>query len=171
LAPAEGSALDGIPIGKRPDGKPLLHEGGDEISLAHAGALTLVATGPGPIGCDVEPVTPRAPALWQDLLGPERFQLASVLSQESGEDLDTTATRVWTAGECLKKAGAMVTTPLVLGRRSPDGWTVFVAGPLSIATVVALVQGCAGALVFALLSTGPHTDHRLSPGAVVSEAR
>lgn len=111
----------------------------------------MLVTGPGPVGCDVEPVTPRSPSLWQDLLGQERFQLAGVLSKERGEALDTTATRVWTASECLKKAGAMVTTPLVLGTYSIDGWTVFVSGQLSIATVVVRVQGCEGALVFALL--------------------
>lgn len=155
--PAEGSTCDDIPVWKRSDGKPLLlTTGGTDISRAHAGPLTLVVTGPGPLGCDVEPIVPRASALWQDLLGPERFQLAKVACQESGEDLDTTATRVWAAGECLKKAGAMVTTPLVLDGHSADGWLVLRAGHLAIATVAVAVQGYAGALVLALLRPGRH---------------
>ncbi|MBI4168488.1 MAG: hypothetical protein HY510_00970, partial [Acidobacteria bacterium] len=115
------------------------------------GALVLAVAGPGPLGCDVEPVVPRPGAVWRDLLGPDRFTLATVVARETGEDEAAAATRVWAAAECLKKAGAVVDAPLVLSSAASDGWVKLAAGPLVVATFVARVRGIERPLALALL--------------------
>jgi enediyne polyketide synthase len=135
----------------------VIHNPQVEVSLAHAGDLTLVVTGPGPVGCDLEPVHTRSPILWQDLLGQERFQLATLLVRETGEDLDTAATRVWAASESLKKAGALVIAPLVLRTYTTDHWVVLASGSVRIATVVTAIQGLPDRLVCAVLDAAAGT--------------
>jgi enediyne polyketide synthase len=142
-------------VQRRPDGKP---EVGDEIkvevSAAHADDLTLTVAGPGPLSCDVEPVESPETSAWRDLLDPDRFALASIVAREAKEDLATAATRVWTAGECLKKAGEMLSTPLRLGSLAADGWVLLVTGRLIISTCVARVRGVENRLVLAVLVRG-----------------
>ena len=136
-------------VQRRLDGKPeMTGHGGVEVSTGHAGTLTLAIAGPGPIGCDVEPVVARPTSVWQDLLGPERFNLSEVIAQERDEAPETAATRVWGAGECLKKVGAMANTPLVLLSSTTDGWVQLAAGPLTISTFVTNVN--ASRLVFSV---------------------
>jgi len=124
--------------------------------VAHAGDLTMAVVGPGPIGCDVEPVAPRPATVWRDLLGPERFALAEVIARELGEDQNVTATRVWAASECLKKVGAMVSAPLVLASSFADGWVLLASGLFVIATFVAPVRGAEGKLALAVLIRSNH---------------
>ncbi len=138
---------------RRPDGRPETANG-ETVSLSHAGDLMLaVAGGPG-IGCDLEPVSARTATVWGDLLGPERSLLAQVLAAEAGEDADSAATRVWAAVECLKKASAPVTAPLVLAGASPsrtsDGWVVLRSGAFAVGTLLAAVEGRAEPLVIAV---------------------
>ncbi len=140
---------------RRPDGKPETANG-DHVSFSHAGDLMLaVAGGPG-VGCDLEPVATRSPAVWGDLLGPERARLAEVLAAESGEGADSAATRVWAASECLKKASAPSTAPLVLATASPartsDGWVVLRAGAFAVGTLVTAVEGRSEPLAIAVAS-------------------
>jgi enediyne polyketide synthase len=104
------------------------------VSVAHAGDITLAVAGAGAVGCDMEPVVPRTATLWRDLLGEERFNLAGVLASETGEDHDAAATRVWAAGECLKKVGAVLNSPLVIGSSDPDGWVTLSSNSLVIGT-------------------------------------
>ncbi|HAC65775.1 MAG TPA: hypothetical protein DCF68_20160, partial [Cyanothece sp. UBA12306] len=68
----------------------------------------------GSSGCDVEPVTERSETVWHDLLGTHKLALADTITAYKGESLDVSATRIWTATECLKKAGIMVDAPLML---------------------------------------------------------
>ncbi|WP_169978941.1 type I polyketide synthase [Tautonia rosea] len=139
------------PVHHRPDGRPEIPGSSTWILSSHAGELTLAVAGPGPIGCDAEPVVARPASLWSDLLGPQRFALAGLLSCETSEDFDAAATRVWAAGECLEKAGAMVAAPLVLASSSsPDGWIVLRAGAFQIATFVGRVRGFECPVVFAV---------------------
>ncbi|MCI0461425.1 MAG: type I polyketide synthase [Gemmataceae bacterium] len=150
-----------VAIQRRPDGKPeatgpeALH-----VSAAHARDLTLAVAGPGPLGCDVEPVVARSASSWRDLLGAERLALAGLIARERGEDEDTAATRLWAATECLKKAGAGIHTPLTLVSPgvagAADGWVQLAAGPLVIATLVTLVHGTTDRLVFAVLVRNDH---------------
>jgi enediyne polyketide synthase len=139
-------------VQKRADGTPLLSNGRQvEVSLAHADDLTLVVTGAGPVGCDLAPVHARSAALWQDVLGPERFQLATLLASETGEDLDTAATRVRAASASVKQAGALLTAPLGLRTATADHWVVLASGAIRIATAVIAIQGLPGRLVCAVL--------------------
>jgi enediyne polyketide synthase len=136
------------PVRRRPDGKPEM--AGRSVSASHAGGLTLAVTGQGTVGCDLEPVAARTATVWQDLLGAERFDLAGLIASEAREDFDAAATRVWAAGECLKKAGAMGDAPLVLDASKPDGWVVLLSGHWSIATCVPPVGGFDGAVPMAV---------------------
>jgi len=120
----------------RPDGRPEI-DGEQSVSLAHAGALTLVVAAGGPVGCDLEAVVERPAPVWSGLLGAGRFALAELLARELSEDFNSAATRVWTAMESLKKAGAPVEAPLLLTKTSPDGWLMLSAGELAVASFVA----------------------------------
>ena len=104
----------------------------------------------GQIGCDVEAVRPRSHQVWQDVLGPQHFQLACWLAAHCQQDVESAATRVWAVGECLKKVGAMLTTPLYLDEDKDDGWILFRAGALRISTYLTQVQGEEQSLIFAV---------------------
>jgi enediyne polyketide synthase len=138
-----------VAVSRRPDGRPEV-AGGQAVSVSHAGELTLAVAAPqGPLGCDLEPVTARAESLWQDLLG-ERFDLVKVVAQAAKEDQDSAATRVWAAGECLKKAGAALDGPLTLASAEAEGWVMLAAGSLVVATLAAPVQSRPEPLVLAV---------------------
>ena len=142
------------PRRRRCDGKPeVAGPGVPAVSASHTGDLTLAVAGCGPIGCDVEPVTVRALSVWRDLLGPERFALVERISVQSGEELNTAATRVWSAGECLKKAGKASGAPLVLAESTPDGWVLLQSGDLLTATYVASIRNMPDELVVSVLGS------------------
>ncbi|MGW0392215.1 type I polyketide synthase [Streptomyces sp. NPDC003042] len=126
----------------RPDGRPEL-AGGRPVSAAHGLGLTLgVAAAEGSdasVACDVEAVTGRTPDEWQGLLG-GHAPLADLVARETGESADTAATRVWSAVECLRKAGAATDAPLTLAPGTRPQWVVFTSGPLRIATFVTTVR-------------------------------
>jgi enediyne polyketide synthase len=100
----------------------------------------MAVAGPEQVGCDAEPVAARSPSVWRELLGQDRFSLAELIAREAKEDGDRSATRVWAAIECLKKAGAAVNSPLVLESTTTDGWVLLAAGPLIVTTFVASVK-------------------------------
>jgi enediyne polyketide synthase len=141
---------DGFPIYRRPDGK--LESGTNEsVVVAHAGNLTLAIAGPPPIGCDLELIISRPEAVWQGLLGTERIWLAKLIAEETGESLDHSATRVWAAGECLKKAGVISNGPLNYFTFTPEGWVLLTAGSLSLATLRTSLRGVASTYILAVL--------------------
>jgi enediyne polyketide synthase len=135
----------------RADGKPELTADGS-VSVARTGGLTLAIAGNAPLGCDVEAVTPRPVEAWRGLLGAERFRLAELLARQ--EDFNTAATRVWTAIECLKKAGALTGAPLVFDAAHKDGWILLRSGSLLVATYLAQVRDESGATVLSVLGQG-----------------
>jgi len=136
-------------IHRRPDGKPEA-TGSAGASAAHAGDLTLAVSGDGPIGCDVEPVSPRPAAVWRDLLGSDRFALAQLIARETGEDPDSAATRVWSAIECLIKSGAPIDTAPVIDGPARDGWLLLRSGYWVVATYLGLLRGDERRSVFAI---------------------
>ena len=127
-------------IVRRPDGKPET-TAGVEISVSHSGELVLAVAGPGPVGCDIEAVEPRAPEVWHDLLGSERRSLLELVCRESGDDLDAAATRLWTVIESLKKSGQTPGAPIVFSAVTPDGWVLFHCGHQTAVTVLLPAPG------------------------------
>ncbi len=145
-----------VAVHRRPDGKPEV-ACDEEVSVTHANDLTMAVAGPAPIACDAELLAPRRPEAWRDLLGPERDTLASLITAQSADDRSASATRVWAAAECLKKAGAGLDMPLVLRSATPDGWVLLASGPLTIATWVAPLRNEGGKLAVAVL-VGDHSE-------------
>jgi enediyne polyketide synthase len=137
-------------VHRRPDGKPEV-AGPMEVSVSHAGELTLAVAGKRPLACDAELVAERSQDAWRDLLGPHRAKLASLLDQGAGTSAGAVATRVWAACECLKKAGIGDDAPLVLRQQTTDGWIVLASGDLQIATWVGPVQGASAPITMAVL--------------------
>ena len=83
-----------------------------------------------------------------------RLELPPVAHRARAADDDTAATRVWAAGECLKKAGATLNAPLVLSpspAKAPDGWVLLSSGRLTSATFVGPVRGVEGKLALAIV--------------------
>jgi enediyne polyketide synthase len=114
----------------------------------------MAAAGYSPIGCDLELVVTRPPEIWSNMLGAARFKLAQIISRETHASLDVTATRVWTAIECLKKAGAGIEAPLVFANARPNGWVLLASGELKIASGVVHRDGQKEELAIALLTGG-----------------
>lgn len=129
---------ESVPILRRRDGKP--ETPGRHVSAAHCGDLTFAVAGRGAIGCDIEQVSSRSDLVWRELLGDSRFALAEVIARNSKEDEADARTRVWTAGECLKKAGAAPDTSLLYLSATADGWVLLESGQLVIATCVTQVR-------------------------------
>ncbi len=150
-----------VTLDHRPDGKPEARAtagaGGEAsalaVSLAHAATFTFGIVGQDTLGCDVEAVTSRDEAAWARLLGP-RWELFETLTKATGEDRDSLATRLWTLGESLRKAGLLAAAPLVFEGATGDGWLTFSAGRYFVGSV--LVQLAAGGerLAFAVLAEG-----------------
>jgi enediyne polyketide synthase len=138
-------------IERGPDGKPEA-AGIRDVSASHCGSLTLAVTGMQPVACDAEKVVRREPSIWSELLGDARYGLSRLISEAAGEDPDISATRVWTAIECLKKAGAPPNAPLVLSSRQHDGWVSLTSGRLAVTTFAAPVRQEPEPIVFAILA-------------------
>jgi enediyne polyketide synthase len=136
----------------RPDGKPEVPNSDKSVSTAHAGDLTLAVAGPMLVACDLESVVKRDNLIWGELLGIHQ-DLAEIIAQEMGEDYDKAATRVWTARECLKKAGALLDTPLTLKSSEKTGWVLLSAGEMTIVSSVVSVKISDTPLALAVLYT------------------
>ncbi len=150
-------AEDHVRLARRPDGKPeLVGRNGSRprVSVSHAGELVVAVSSPGAVGCDVEPIEARSREVWADLLGSERTRLAEVIAAERHEVRDVAASRVWAAGECLKKAAALHDAPLMLEAprvdEAPDGWVVLRSGAFSVATFVGPVAELGGRVALAV---------------------
>jgi enediyne polyketide synthase len=147
-----------VKVTRRPDGKPELSSrqnasASHYVSASHSCDLTLAVADRQPLACDVEAVTARTLATWRDLLGAERFALAQVISRLSGDEMDVSATRVWTASECLKKAGAAESAPLTLGSIKEDAWVTLEASPYLVMTYPAELLGSGEKLIFTVLAS------------------
>ncbi|MCB5165624.1 SDR family NAD(P)-dependent oxidoreductase [Streptomyces bambusae] len=141
---------DTTDIRYRPDGRPET-DGGREISAAHGLGVTVGVVADRTVATDVEAVNVRSREEWAGLLG-EHAPLAALVAAETGEAPDTAATRVWSAVECLKKAGVLAGAPLTLAPGARPNWVVFTAGGLRIATFVTALRGALDPGVFAFLT-------------------
>ena len=86
--------------------------------------------------------------------------MAEVIARHVGDDASAAATRVWSAAERLKKAGATANAPLVLSAVNEDGWSRRRSfGRMAIATFVVGVRGVAeSGLALAVLAGGDHAS-------------
>jgi len=131
------------PVRWRADGKPEV-DAPLAVSTAHSNGLTLAVAGPERVACDLEPICARSEEMWRDLLGPERWLLARLIANQAHEDLQTAATRVWTAMESLVKSEAPRNGPLVLLASScvdNKGGVSLAAPGVTIATSVVHFRG------------------------------
>ncbi|MER7760776.1 type I polyketide synthase [Streptomyces sp. NPDC097619] len=143
---------DTAEIRYRPDGRPET-DGDRHVSAAHGLGVTVGVVADRTVATDVEAVNVRSEKDWAGLLG-EYAALAALVATETGEAPDTAATRVWSAVECLKKAGVLAGAPLTLAPGNRPNWVVFTAGELRIATFVTALRGTLDPGVFAFLTDG-----------------
>jgi len=106
------------------DGRPLVE--GSYVSIGHDADVTVAVCSDSPVSCDIEQVGARDPELWSGMLGPVLWDEARTLAAISGESLDAAATMMWTALECLRKAG-LRHDRLVLDRILAPGRVVLAA--------------------------------------------
>ncbi|GAA0458615.1 polyketide synthase [Actinoplanes capillaceus] len=136
----------------RPDGRPEI-DGDVRITASHGAGLTMVAADTATLGCDVETVAERSATEWAGLLG-SGTAVADLTAKELGESASVAGTRVWSALECLRKAGLPQDAPLTLAPRTNNGSVVFVSGDRLIATFVTSLIGRTEPIVFAILAEG-----------------
>ena len=140
-----------VAITRRPDGKPDAHAG-RSVSASHCGDLTMAVAGATPVGCDLEKVEERPPSVWRALLGDVRFELAQLIERHARENPVVSATRVWSAGEALKKVGAPTNAPLVFVLSAADGCVSLSSGNFKILTYATELREGEGRFVIAVLS-------------------
>jgi enediyne polyketide synthase len=140
---------ENVEILHRPDGRPEV-AGERSVSASHAGDLTLAVAGSGRIGCDIEEVVDRSSSVWLDLLGKNGYELAHLIARSASEEEAVSATRVWAAGECLKKAGAMINGTFSLASSSAEGWAVLTSGQLTIGTYLTQIRNQAKRFVLSV---------------------
>jgi enediyne polyketide synthase len=158
-------------ITRRIDGKlDAIHD--QPVSASHCQDLTLAVlqrcqlttNGTKPqIACDIEQVSSFPSRPWGDLLGDAALQLARVVGEATGEAVDIAATRIWSAKECLKKAGLPAQTSLTLHHNHNSLVWLEAHGvssgekdsSLEIATWVFQLDGLADPIVVAILTMAP----------------
>ena len=124
-----------VELHRRPDGKPeIAGNAATAVSTSHSEELTMAVSGDCVIGCDAETIEKREARLWRDLLGSDGQRLGRLIADRSGDDDDAACTRVWSAQECLKKAGAAADAPLLIDEVIPDGWVLLRSGNHRVAT-------------------------------------
>jgi enediyne polyketide synthase len=150
-ARAAGRALGrSAEVHYRADGRPEL-AGDRTLTAAHGAGLTLGVLAHGPAGCDLEPVAPREDDDWQRLLG-RHHDLAGRVAEACTEPFDVAATRVWAAGECLRKAGRSTDAPIMLASGGPDGWVLLTSGDTRIGVLSTSIRGGDTPVVLAVLA-------------------
>jgi enediyne polyketide synthase len=138
-------------IFRSPNGKPRVAADRLQTSVAHCSDLLVAVAGPTLVSCDVEEVAERERQLWMDLLGSERAALAEWIAAQLGITFDAAATRVWTATECLLKAGSTPGAPLTFEKCSTDGTILLSSGSKQIVSLEASAPH--GLRTFAFLSS------------------
>ncbi|WP_069170204.1 type I polyketide synthase [Streptomyces griseus] len=152
---------ESVKVRYRPDGRPELADG-RHISAAHGLGVTLGVHAAQKVACDIEAVSVREATRWAELLG-EHAELAALVAKETGEAPDTAATRVWSAVECLKKAGLTAPASLTLMPPDRENWVVLSMGALRIATFVTALRDVLEPAVFAFLVDGEDATARTRP--------
>jgi enediyne polyketide synthase len=147
---------DDVVLVRRGDGKPEFADDSHHISVTHGADLTGVVTAKSTVACDLESVQTRSERQWEDLLGVGYHGIESALASLAKDSPANAATRIWTARECLKKAGAPFDAPLSLEARESDGWVVFKAGDRKIASRIVSFEHGERPLALAILAGVDH---------------
>jgi enediyne polyketide synthase len=142
-----------IAISYRPDGKPEVIDG-PQVSSAHGPGVTFAVAAEAPVACDVELAVQRSNREWAGLIGADGLWLSEILSGSRQEPLSVTATRVWTAIECLRKMGHANVDALTGSEPRNDQWVVLRSGAARVATFATNLEGLSMPLVFAVLVEG-----------------
>jgi enediyne polyketide synthase len=119
--------------------------------------LTVRAAG---AACDWEPVAERSEHEWRRLLGPRFDALLDQVRTMSAEPVEVTAARIWTAVECLSKAGHPPSAPVVLAGVYDGGWVVLRTGSALIASVVVSVNGADVPVAISILTPDGSASER-----------
>jgi enediyne polyketide synthase len=141
----------------RPDGKPEiagLRDASPDVSISHAGDITLLFAAKRNAGCDLEKIVSRDAGCWEKLLGAEDFVLARLLADQSLAGFDIAASQIWSLKESLRKAGAGFGQPMTLGSCSPNGWAIFSSGGFTATTFHASIADAGAAFAFAFVLQG-----------------
>ncbi|MGD0064461.1 MAG: SDR family NAD(P)-dependent oxidoreductase, partial [Streptosporangiaceae bacterium] len=150
---AVGRMLDRpVVVTYRGDGKPGIADADIAISASHGAGVTLAVAGSGCVACDVENVAERLTEDWQLLLTTEQFALAGLIERERDEGPSIAATRVWSAVECLRKAGRTLSGPITLAPGGPPGWVLLESGAAKIVTFVTSVLDQPDLVIFTILT-------------------
>lgn len=138
-------------VTRRPDGKPEVRAP-REVSAAHSGDITIAVASSKPVSCDLELVEERPSCVWRALLGDARIELVQLLVRRTQENGVVSATRLWSAGEALKKVGASITAPLVFVSSTDDGCVFLASGKFKILTFATQLHERKGKYVIAVLT-------------------
>jgi enediyne polyketide synthase len=94
-----------------PDAAPRLPGANLALSLSHAGRFSVAAvSAAGPLGVDLEVVSPRSERTWRGLLGEQGLEAAHRMARQFGLQLDLASTMIWSLVEALRKAAALDVT-------------------------------------------------------------
>jgi enediyne polyketide synthase len=145
--------LLGQPVYQRVDGRPETPTW--HVSASHANGIGLAAKAALPVACDVEPVVSRLRETWRDLLGCHSFTLSERLGDRAG--LDSAATRLWCARECIRKLGLPSSGMFSIESCSDDRATLR-CGDVSVLTRRIDVRTIGTVIVAAATLSGPRAD-------------
>jgi enediyne polyketide synthase len=148
---------NGAALAHRPDGKPEitgLRDSSSDLSISHAGDITLLFAANQNAGCDLEQIVSRDISCWRKLLGRDDFALARLLADQSIAGFDIAASQIWSLKESLRKAGAGFGQPMSLSSCSPDGWATFSSSGLTATTFHASIADAGAAFAFGFVLRG-----------------
>ncbi|MFY7936073.1 MAG: SDR family NAD(P)-dependent oxidoreductase [Flavobacterium sp.] len=114
-------------IMKRADGKPFISEGYCSKTTLETTEMLVMSNQP--VACDLESVYQESSKSWNLLLNQEDYSLAKKSAENSNEDFNISATRIWGIRESLKKLGDSHFTPITHSTITPKEDFQFYASP------------------------------------------
>ncbi len=151
MAISEASGIIQTAVIRRPDGKPELTGQQSFVSASHHAELTLAASSAHTVSCDIECVIDGTKLRQQDVVGDDWQMLTKIIAKSAKETIEISATRLWVVRECLKKAGLLLDTPIVLSQCHKDDWVLFTAGENKVATYLAKLKNRSQPMMIGIL--------------------
>lgn len=134
----------------RSDGKPETNNG-IQVSASHCENLTLAVACKNQIACDIETVSEKDAEIWKDLLGEDGFQLAEKVSKSINEAFDISATRIWSAKECVQKINSKINTLSPLSFVIKDDWILFELNNIQVISYETHIKHSNNTLIISIL--------------------